>query len=191
MEVTFASAEAPRVYVERVDVNGNTLTQDKVVRREFRLAEGDAFNTLPGQAFDQPHQVAGLFPGEVRDRAEAGQRARPHRARGQRRGKGRPASSSFRPASPASKASSSRPRSSSATSAGAARRSALSVNYSRYSQQRRGRASPSPICSIATSRPGVDIYRRDFNSFNFLNNNRNTTFKQTTTGFQVARSACR
>jgi outer membrane protein insertion porin family len=27
-------------------VNGNTLTQDKVVRREFRLAEGDAFNSL-------------------------------------------------------------------------------------------------------------------------------------------------
>ena len=44
MSVTFRIAEAPRVYVERIDVNGNTLTEDKVVRREFRLAEGDAFN---------------------------------------------------------------------------------------------------------------------------------------------------
>ena len=46
MDVTFALQEAPRVYVERIDVNGNTLTQDKVVRREFRVAEGDAFNSL-------------------------------------------------------------------------------------------------------------------------------------------------
>jgi outer membrane protein insertion porin family len=46
MGVTFVINEAPRVYVERVDVNGNTLTQDKVVRREFRIAEGDAFNSL-------------------------------------------------------------------------------------------------------------------------------------------------
>ena len=46
MDVNFVIREAPRVYVERIDVNGNTLTQDKVVRREFRVAEGDAFNTL-------------------------------------------------------------------------------------------------------------------------------------------------
>lgn len=46
MDVTFVMREAPRVYVERIDVNGNTLTQDKVVRREFRVAEGDAFNSL-------------------------------------------------------------------------------------------------------------------------------------------------
>ncbi|MEC9109634.1 MAG: outer membrane protein assembly factor BamA, partial [Pseudomonadota bacterium] len=46
MDVSFVLREAPRVYVERIDVNGNTLTQDKVVRREFRLAEGDAFNSL-------------------------------------------------------------------------------------------------------------------------------------------------
>ena len=46
MDVTFQLREAPRVYVERIDVNGNTLTQDKVIRREFRIAEGDAFNSL-------------------------------------------------------------------------------------------------------------------------------------------------
>jgi outer membrane protein insertion porin family len=49
MNVTFLLREAPRVYVERVDVNGNTLTQDKVVRREFRIAEGDAFNSMAVQ----------------------------------------------------------------------------------------------------------------------------------------------
>ncbi len=46
MDVTLAIREAPRVYIERIDVNGNTLTQDKVIRREFRSAEGDAFNSL-------------------------------------------------------------------------------------------------------------------------------------------------
>jgi outer membrane protein insertion porin family len=46
MAVTFVLAEAPRVYIERVEINGNTLTQDKVIRREFRVAEGDAFNSL-------------------------------------------------------------------------------------------------------------------------------------------------
>ena len=46
MGLKFLINEAPRVYVERVDVNGNTLTQDKVIRREFRINEGDAFNSL-------------------------------------------------------------------------------------------------------------------------------------------------
>ncbi len=46
MDITFILRQAPRVYVERVDVNGNTLTQDKVIRREFRISEGDAFNSL-------------------------------------------------------------------------------------------------------------------------------------------------
>jgi outer membrane protein insertion porin family len=46
MDVKFVIQEAPRVYVERIDVNGNTLTQDKIIRREFRINEGDAFNSL-------------------------------------------------------------------------------------------------------------------------------------------------
>lgn len=46
MDITFIMRQAPRVYVERVDVNGNTLSQDKVIRREFRLSEGDAFSSI-------------------------------------------------------------------------------------------------------------------------------------------------
>ncbi|MDE1466447.1 outer membrane protein assembly factor BamA [Aurantiacibacter sp. D1-12] len=46
MDVTFTVADAPRVYIEAIEVNGNTLTQDKVIRREFRIAEGDAFSSL-------------------------------------------------------------------------------------------------------------------------------------------------
>lgn len=46
MDVTFTLTDAPRVYVENIEINGNTITQDKVVRREFRLVEGDAFSSL-------------------------------------------------------------------------------------------------------------------------------------------------
>ncbi len=46
MDVTFTVSDAPRVYVEAIEINGNTLTQDKVIRREFRIAEGDAFSSL-------------------------------------------------------------------------------------------------------------------------------------------------
>jgi outer membrane protein insertion porin family len=38
--------EAPRVYIERINIVGNTRTRDQVIRREFRLAEGDAFNRV-------------------------------------------------------------------------------------------------------------------------------------------------
>ena len=38
--------EGPRVYVERIDVVGNTTTQDYVIRRELRIAEGDAYNRV-------------------------------------------------------------------------------------------------------------------------------------------------
>jgi len=44
ISMEFAVGEGPRVYVERIDISGNVRTQDKVIRREFRLAEGDAFN---------------------------------------------------------------------------------------------------------------------------------------------------
>nr|WP_255586771.1 outer membrane protein assembly factor BamA [Hephaestia mangrovi] len=46
MDLNFHIGEAKRTYVERIDINGNTQTQDKVIRREMRLAEGDAFNTF-------------------------------------------------------------------------------------------------------------------------------------------------
>jgi outer membrane protein insertion porin family len=44
VNLTFELNEAPRVYIERIDIVGNTRTQDRVIRREFRVAEGDAFN---------------------------------------------------------------------------------------------------------------------------------------------------
>jgi outer membrane protein insertion porin family len=46
VDISFQVREGPRVYVERIDVVGNTQTLDRVVRRELRLVEGDAFNRV-------------------------------------------------------------------------------------------------------------------------------------------------
>jgi outer membrane protein insertion porin family len=45
IDITYVISEGPKVYVERIDVVGNIRTIDKVIRREFRLVEGDAFNS--------------------------------------------------------------------------------------------------------------------------------------------------
>jgi outer membrane protein insertion porin family len=44
IDLVFDVGEGPRVYVERIDIVGNQRTEDKVIRREFRLAEGDPLN---------------------------------------------------------------------------------------------------------------------------------------------------
>jgi outer membrane protein insertion porin family len=46
INLTFDIQEGPRVFVERIDIVGNYRTLDRVVRREFRLVEGDAFRTV-------------------------------------------------------------------------------------------------------------------------------------------------
>lgn len=44
VDVTFNVKEGQRVYVDRINVIGNTRTLDNVIRREMMLSEGDAFN---------------------------------------------------------------------------------------------------------------------------------------------------
>ena len=46
IDLAFDIVQGPRVYIEKIDIVGNTRTLDKVVRREFRLVEGDAFNRV-------------------------------------------------------------------------------------------------------------------------------------------------
>ena len=43
-KLSFRVKEGERVFVNRINITGNTRTDDDVIRREFRLAEGDAFN---------------------------------------------------------------------------------------------------------------------------------------------------
>src|SRR5204862_2853381 len=44
VSIVFTISEGPRVYIERINVRGNTRTRDYVIRREFDIAEGDAYN---------------------------------------------------------------------------------------------------------------------------------------------------
>jgi outer membrane protein insertion porin family len=46
IDVVFDVEQGPRVYIEKINIVGNTRTLDKVIRREFRLVEGDAFNRV-------------------------------------------------------------------------------------------------------------------------------------------------
>lgn len=46
INVVFVVEEGPRVYIERIDIRGNTRTRDYVIRREFDLGEGDAYNRV-------------------------------------------------------------------------------------------------------------------------------------------------
>ncbi len=46
ISVVFVVEQGPRVYIERINVAGNYRTEDFVIRREFRVAEGDAYNKV-------------------------------------------------------------------------------------------------------------------------------------------------
>ena len=61
MNIQFRVNESPRVYVERIDINGNTITRDKVIRREFRVNEGDAFNAVKIKRSQDRIQSLGFF----------------------------------------------------------------------------------------------------------------------------------
>ncbi len=76
IDVVYAIDEGPRVYIERINIIGNERTKDYVIRREFRLAEGDAFNPLLVDRAKKRLQGLGIFanveikrrPGSAQDR---------------------------------------------------------------------------------------------------------------------------
>ena len=46
INITYLIDEGPRVYIERIDIAGNTKTRDYVIRREFSVSEGDPYNRV-------------------------------------------------------------------------------------------------------------------------------------------------
>jgi outer membrane protein insertion porin family len=44
VSIVFTVDEGPRTYIERINIRGNTRTRDYVIRREFDISEGDAYN---------------------------------------------------------------------------------------------------------------------------------------------------
>lgn len=44
LNIEYVLSRGPRIFVERIDIEGNTTTQDQVIRRQFKSVEGDPFN---------------------------------------------------------------------------------------------------------------------------------------------------
>ena len=184
MGLTFVIGEAPRVYVEDIEVNGNTLTQDKVVRREFRIAEGDAFNSLQVKRSSNRIKSLGYFqekfeieqrPGSAPDRIDlvANVEERPTGELQLSAGFSSIESFIFQ--------ASVRQR----NFRGRGQTVGLSGSYSRYTKSVEA-SFTEPYLFDRNVSLGVDVYRRDYSSFRFLrNDNRDTTYEQSTTGFQV------
>ena len=61
VNITFEVNEGPRVFIERIDIVGNTRTIDRVIRREMRVTEGDAFNRVLLDRSRQRIQALGFF----------------------------------------------------------------------------------------------------------------------------------
>jgi outer membrane protein insertion porin family len=76
INLVYVIDEGPRVYIERINIVGNFRTEDGVIRRQFRLAEGDAFNRLLVEAARKRLRALGFFktvdietePGSAPDR---------------------------------------------------------------------------------------------------------------------------
>nr|WP_245513962.1 outer membrane protein assembly factor BamA [Antarcticimicrobium luteum] len=61
LDVEFALTKGPRIFVERIDIEGNTTTLDRVVRQQFRIAEGDPFNPREIRASAERIRALGFF----------------------------------------------------------------------------------------------------------------------------------
>ena len=184
MNITFRVAEAPRVYVEAVNVNGNTLTVDKVVRREFRLAEGDAFNAFSVKRSEDRIKSLGFFQEKFEITQKQG--SAPDRvvleANVEEKSTGElQLSAGYSSLEKFIVNASIRQR----NFRGKGQELRTSISYSTYSKSvELGFTEPYFLDrNIAV---GFDIFRRDLNSYNTLSDNsRRTTYSQLTTGFQL------
>ncbi len=61
LDIEFRLVRGPRIFVERIDVRGNTTTLDRVIRRQFRIAEGDPFNPREIREAAARIRALGLF----------------------------------------------------------------------------------------------------------------------------------
>jgi outer membrane protein insertion porin family len=180
MNLTFKVGETPRVYVERIDIQGNTMTRDKVVRREFRLNEGDAFNAIKLKRSQDRIQSLGYFQDNVEIKQTEG--SAPDRV----------VLGVDLQEKPTGQLSVSAGYSSlekflvqlaiaQTNFMGKGQSLDASVNYSRYSKSvQLGFTEPYFLDKQILL--GAQIFRRDYNSFYFIGTDRNTTYSQTSTG---------
>lgn len=183
MSVDFTLAEAPRVYVEKVNINGNTLTQDKVVRREFRIAEGDAFNSVKIKRSTNRIKSLGYFQDNFEVEQKEG--SAPDRIILEANVQEKPTgelqlSAGFSSLESFILSGSIRQN----NFRGRGQTVGLSLNFSRYTKAAQV-SFVEPYLFDNNVSFGLDIYRRDMNSFNYFGSKRNTTYERSTTGFQA------
>jgi outer membrane protein insertion porin family len=76
MDVSYRIEQGKRVYIERIQIHGNTKTRDEVIRREFDIGEGDAYNRALVDRGERHLKALGYFksvkitptPGSAPDR---------------------------------------------------------------------------------------------------------------------------
>ncbi|NBX86845.1 MAG: outer membrane protein assembly factor BamA [Proteobacteria bacterium] len=73
LDVVFNVTPGPRVYVNRINIEGNTRTRDYVIRRQMRLAEGDAFSSGKIKRSQDRLNYLGYFEKAEIQRAESEQ----------------------------------------------------------------------------------------------------------------------
>jgi outer membrane protein insertion porin family len=61
LNIDFTLNRGPRVFVERIDIAGNTTTLDRVIRRQFKIVEGDALNPREIRASAERIRAMGFF----------------------------------------------------------------------------------------------------------------------------------
>ncbi len=184
MSLNFHIAQAQRTYVERVEVNGNTQTQDKVVRREIRLAEGDAFNSFQVKRSQDRINSLGYFqdkfeikqtPGSAPDRVVLEANVEEKSTGELQLSAGYSSLERFIIQANITQR----------NFRGKGQELRAGVNYSSYSKSIE-LGFTEPYLFDKNIGLGVDVFRRDYNSFNLTSSgDRNTTYKQTSTGFQV------
>lgn len=183
MGINFHIAEAKRSYIERIDVNGNTQTQDKVIRREIRLSEGDAFNSFQVKRSQDRINSLGFFQDKFEIKQTQG--SSPDRviltADVEEKSTGELSlSAGFSSLERFIIQASIRQR----NFRGKGQELRASVNYSTYSKSVE-LGFTEPYLFDKNIAIGGDIFRRDYNAFNFIGNQRQTTYTQVSTGFQI------
>lgn len=183
MGVKFTVADGPRVYVERIDINGNTLTQDKVIRREFRIGEGDAFNSVQVKRSTNRIKSLGYFQENFEIKQEQG--SAPDRIVLEANVEEKPTgelqlSAGFSSLESFIFQGSVRQN----NFRGRGQTVGASVSYSKYNRSVQ-LSFTEPYVFDRNISAGIDIYRRDLNSFNFFRSERNTTYERATTGISL------
>jgi outer membrane protein insertion porin family len=183
MSITFDVAETPRVFVERIDINGNTHTMDKVVRREFRLNEGDAFNSIQVKRTTERIKSLGYFQEDLE--VDQAQGSGPDRIVLTTNVEEKPTgelslSAGFSSIENFIFQGSIKER----NFRGKGQELRANISYSSYSKSAEIGFTEPYFLDKSIALAG-DIFRRDQSSFNFFNNARNTTYEQSTTGFQL------